>query len=284
VGQTLKTAAGFDRSWATTLLNAGVPTPYPADATIDAAVWRGGNEATLFSPSAAWIDAAAGTLTVSVVAAQTVGLDPGVYRLQVGVTSGSVRSLAFDGHLEILEAPGAGTLRVPYVTYRDLLDYFDQLGTLQSVPGDDATFLRQRSRASDQFDRDLVVRYDPRPGFVRTRRASMDPYLGFDVPDPAAVPPTPRAVSLAVRAGGVVVDENVREMVSKLAIARVLEQQEVMGMARNPYEEKAAAFHAEAMGLWQKYDVQLDTSNPLDGVADLLVGRDVILLPTGTAP
>lgn len=278
-----RAVAGFGLGLNATALNAGLAVAHAPGDPLDAAIWRGQAEAALVAPGVAWVSAPDGTLALTVAGQTTAALDPGLYRLQVGVTAGGVRSLLYDGTIELLEAPGTGMLRVPYVTGRDLLSWYDQLGTLQTIRGGDATFLQQRAEASDEFDRDLVVRYDPRPGFVRTRRATPESVLGHDVPDPTATPPSPAQLSAAVRRGGVIVDRNVREMVSKMAIARVLDRQEVSG-ASNQYRQHAAALRAAADALWSTFDIQVDTSNPLDGTADLLVGRDVILLPPGTAP
>ena len=212
MGHSLKVAQGFDETWGSVLLNRGVPTPYPPSAPFDAAVWRGGDEAVLFAPAATWVDAAKATFAVAVSASQTAGLDPGLYRMQVGVSYGGVRSLAFDGTLEVLEAPGAGTSRAPYVTGRDLLYWYDQLGTLQTIKGGDATFLDQRAESSDEFDRDLEVAFNQNRHQVRTRRPTKDPVLDtFDVPDPTARPPGSLEFAAIVGRGGVIIDRNSRE-------------------------------------------------------------------------
>lgn len=282
MGQTLKIAPGFDRTWTSQLFSAnGEPTVYTDAAVFDSAVWRGQSELTLFSPAAAWIDPTVSKFSVTISATQPAGLEPGLYRMQVGVTFAGFRALAFDGNLEIIEVPGSTTQREPYVTYPDLLNFFDQLGTLQTIAGDDASFLQQRAKASDQFDRDLQDRYKPRPGYVKTRRPVMDPILGFDVPDPTATPINSEGLKDALAAGAVIVDENARELICKLTITQILDQQEVMGQM-NPYAVKAAKFEEDVMNLWDKHDIQLDVD--LDGRADMLIGRDIILLPPGTAP
>lgn len=277
-----RVAAGFDLDAVASLFNGGAPVAYDGDAALDCFVWRGGAEAPVLTPAASVVSPPSNRVSVRIPAAATANLDPGTYRLQLGAAAGGVRRLLSDGTIEVAGAPGVATYRTPYVTRDDLLYWYDQLETLQTIQGGDAGFLRQRAESSDEFDRALVVRYDPRPGFVKTRRAAFDAgVLGFDVPDPSATPPSPAQLSAMVRAGGVIPDRNVREMVSKMAIARVLDRQEVMG-GRNPYREEAAAFRQEAMALWRTFDVQVDAD--LDGRADLLVGRDVILLPPGTSP
>jgi hypothetical protein len=175
-------------------------------------------------------------------------------------------------------APG-GT-RAPYVAAADLLLFYDQLPALKNPAVDDGAYTAQIAKASDQFDRDLLVRYDPRPGFVKTRLLAPDPDLGRDVPTAYASAPSPFQLSAYLKAGCVVADTNVREVVARRAIALILDRQEVYD--RNTFRQEAQAMRDMADALWKTFDVQIDTD--LDGTADMLVGRDVILLPPGTAP
>jgi hypothetical protein len=288
MGQTLKIKAGFDRTWDGTLRaqDTGLPTPYPPDATFDAAVARGVGEPTLFAPTLTWIDSSAGTFRISIAASQTAGLDPGVYILQAGVSSGGIRSEAFDGQLEITGVPGSITLRTPYVTAADLAFFYPLLRTIQAYREDDAGFLSRRALASDEFDRTFLERYKhmEKPGFVKRRRPQMETVagLGFDVADPSAVPPTNAEMAGYLAAGGLLLGSTprqapreVREIVSKIAIADLLEGQETTG-GRNPYRDEAPVMRAEVEKLWRDYDIQVDVDD--DGVPDLLVGSDIVLL------
>jgi hypothetical protein len=281
VGQAIRGEIGFDFYWDSTLLDPdGRPVGYPPSAVFDSAVWIGGQAPPLFAPQVAWVDSLSGRFRLLVAASQTAGLAPGDYRLEVGVTYGGTRSPGFDGVLRLTDVPGSATARAPYVTYPDLLRYYDQLPTLANYAADQTGFLGQRVDASDEFDRELVTRYDPRPGFVKRRAATPDPHLGHDVPIAVALAPTPKALSVAIKAGGVIVDRNVREQVARRAIALILDRQETTD--RNTYREEAASMRAEADRLWRRFEVQVDTD--ADGTADLLVCRDVTLLPPGTAP
>lgn len=283
MSQHLKVPRGFDQEWESVLLNDGVPTPYPPTAPFDAAVWRGGEEAPLFEPEVTWIDSAKATFTVAVSAIQTVGLDPGLYRMQIGVSYGGVRSLAYDGTLEIQEAPGTTVpRREPYVEATDLLYWYDQLDNLQTIKGGDATFEDQRVDSSEEFDRNLITRYNENRHKVRTRMPFKDPVLDtFDIIDPAAVAPGPLEFTAIVLGGGVVIDTNSSELVAKSAISKVLARQEVMGSV-NPYLQQAATFRAEVIALWNTFDIQVDRDQ--DGIVDMLVGEYIILIPPGTAP
>jgi hypothetical protein len=285
MGQTLEVVAGSDRSWGTTLRNAGGALVFDPSDPLDADVWAGGEGssalAVLFHPTVAWDDAAAGTAILSVAAAQTATLDPGTYRLQVGVTTGGARAIGFDGQLQVLEAPGTAEAGTPYCSYADMILYYDQIGVLANRRTDEANFLAQRMRAKVEIDRMLVLRYDPRSGRTMTRQTERHPSLGYDVPDPDAIPPSPAQLSAYLQAGGLILEDMVREMAAKLAIALVLERQLAGG---NAYRDEADRFRLMAERMFRCYQAQIDTSDPLDGVADLLIDRDVIFLPEGTAP
>lgn len=287
MGQTLRIKAGFDRTWKTVLLaqETGLPTPYPSDATFDCAVARGVGEPTLFSPTLTWNagagGSAAGAFLIFIASGQTANLDPGTYILQAGVTSGGIRSEAFDGQLDVTGVPGTMTLRIPYVTAADLAIFYPKVQTFQAYREDDAGFLTRRALASDEFDRCFLERYKhmDKPGFVKRRLTSMSAVVGFDVSDPTAAPPTNAQMKGYLDAGGLVVAREVKEIVSKIAIADLLEGQETGGSGRNPYRDEAPVMRAEVERLWREYDIQVDTNS--DGQPDLLVGRDIVLLTGG---
>lgn len=295
MGQTIRIKAGYDRTWKTVLLaqETGLPTPYPSDATFDVAVARGIGEPTLFTPTGVW-DAdrggsAAAAWNLSISRSQTVGLDPGIYIIQAGVTSGGIRSEAFDGQLEITGVPGMISLRNPYVTADDLAIFYPKVQTFQAYREDDAGFLTRRALASDEFDNKFLEYYKhmDKPGYVKRRMDAMSAVVGFDVADPTAAPPTPSQMAGYLADDGLklgtgpnrAVPRQVKEAVAKIAIADLLEGQETGGSGRNPYRDEAPVMRAEVERLWREYDIQVDTNS--DGQPDLLVGRDIVLLTGG---
>lgn len=275
-----RSVPGFDLILVTALYNNGVSVGYTPDPALEAVVWRGDDQPNLFFPEVLWISAVAGTLQLSIPAADTIGLEPGHYRLRVGLTVGDVRLLAFDGGLDIAEVPGSDLDRTPYVTNRDLLFYYDQLSTLQNYTSDETGFAEQRVDASDQFDRMLIERYNPRPGFVRNRNPTYDPILGYDVPDPALVPPSKADLTAYLSAGGLIVEQKAREMVARMTIALILDRQETQD--QNPYREHAQTMRDRVTQLWAGYQAQIDSNS--NAVPDYLIDRDVIFLPAGAAP
>jgi hypothetical protein len=281
VGQVLEIAKGYDRSWASTLLNGGVAVAYTSAAVFDASVWRGASGTILFVPTLAWVSAPAGTYTLTIASAQTSALDPGDYRIAAGVTAGGVHSaiLSRDATLRIIDGPGTITLRIPYAALADLRLYYDQLDNLLNKLADSTNFLTVLANESDRIDRDLVNRYDPSPGMTRTRQNTADPIVGFDVP--GGSPPSKAALTTALLASGLIPERALREIVARRSIAEVLDRQEVQG-GRNPYREEAEAMRMKADDLWRHYHAEIDIN--ADGVPDVLIHRDAILLPAGTKP
>jgi hypothetical protein len=283
VGQTLEVVAGSDRSWGTTLRSAeGVALTFgPADA-LDASVGRGGGEGTLFAPAVAWVDAPAGAVRLSVSAAQTAAVDPGEYRLLIGVTAGGARSIAFDGILRVDSGVGIDAAPMVWCTLQDMFRHSSQLRTIHAEASRRAPtdFLDERGFATAEVRRKILLRYDPQSGLPRVRRTTPDPILGFDVPDRAAAVPTPAEISASLAvAGGLVLEPTIREIVARRAVADVLERQ---SSSSRDARDDARMHRDEADRLFKCYWAQVDTD--LDGTADLLVHRNVILLPPGTAP
>jgi hypothetical protein len=293
-------ASGFALSLATTLLNGGVVLSYPDSAALDASVWRGGGEASLFSPAVAWSLPAAGAFTLAISAGQTTNLEAGSYRLQVGVTVGGVRSLAFDGPIEVTDTVGTVAPAMTWCAADDMLLYSDQIRSLQSSRGADVTgFLAQRGQATSKRSRAMVNRYRPRNGFVRVRQNQMDPILDtMDVPNPTAVPPSKADLTTALATlGGIVLEEKIVEIVARDAIALVLRRQATSANAR-AYLEEAEAQVAMADDLFRCYQAQVITATPIGvgvvvtiegtptsaGFSNFLIDHDCVILPEGTAP
>jgi hypothetical protein len=81
-----------------------------------------------FTPT--WGNPAAGTVNVSLTAAQTLTLDPGQYLIQVGLADKSADF--YEGYLVVSYSAGTAVLPPTYGTYDDLLAYAPWIMKLQS--------------------------------------------------------------------------------------------------------------------------------------------------------
>lgn len=292
--------SGFALTLATTLLNDGVAVAFtPAD-VLDALAWRGGDEAALFAPAVAWISAPAGTLTLTIAAGQSSALDPGEYRIQVGVTRASgVRSLCYDGRLTVLATIGAAAPALTWCSAADVLRYATSVSTLQAIKAanDSSGFLLQRADATARRSRMLVKRYNPRPGFVKVRNNLPDPIAGLDIQSPTAVWPSKRDVAAALATvGGIVLEQQLREMIARDAISLILRRQ-ATGASASVYLAEAEAMEAMADAIYREYQPQLVTAAPIGvgvpvlvdgssvttGFTNFLIDMDCTILPMGTA-
>ncbi len=278
---------GFQLTLWTQLLNAGVLVPYLAGATLDASVWPGAGEGILFTPTVAWTNPADPTqgLTLVVSSTQSASVGPGRYRLQVGVTAMGVRSLAYDGELQVSDTPGSVPAPLTWCSAADMLLYSDVIGNLRARRDvEDATgFLLQRGQATSKLARMIVKRLDYHSMMVFTRQNTLDPILQtFDVPTPfAAIPSKTDVTTTLATPGGIVLEEQLREIAARMAIALVLRRQATSNVA---YRQEAEAQEAMADDLFAKYQAQIVTASPIGGNTNFLVDQNVIILPTGTAP
>lgn len=273
-------AAGWDLVLTTTLYNRGVPLSFSAAPGLEAVVWKGSDLTNLFFPTVAWVDATAGKLRLVIPAGDTAALEPGHYRMRVGIDVEGARLLAYDGGLDVLEAPGAATYRRPYVTGKDLEYYYPALGSMQVYRSDPTNFLAHRADASDQFDRMLLNRYLARPGFTKRRFPNSDDVLGYDRPDPTVAAPTKAQLTTWLAQGGYRIDQLGREMIARMAIRLVLDRQETMDA--NPYRDHGKEMVDRVNELWAGYQAQIDAD--LDLVPDWLIDTDATFLPAGAAP
>lgn len=280
-------AAGFALSLSTVLKNAGLVVTFDSSATLDATVWRGGGEPSLFAPSVAW-DAdnggyAGGVVALSIAASQASTLDPGEYRFQVGVTTAGVRSLAFDGIIRVTDTIGAGGTPMTWCSFQDVLDISTQVASLNSRSADKAGYLNLRARATAERARKLVKRYMADFGMCWVRGNTFDPILRtLDFKSPTAVYPSKQDITTAIAGGGVVVEQQLRDIVAHDTAATILKRQ--VGNAQ--YQAAALDHEAESDRLWKCYQAQIDlpVAGVYDGIPDVLIDTNAILLPPGTAP
>lgn len=124
---------------------------------IAARLWPGDARPPLATPTAAWVDAAAGRFRVSLSDAQTAALEPGVYRVIVSATRGGKTADLVVFAVEVLASPGEAEAAAVYCTAEDLEDQLGWVRQLLDTKTDSTGFLRQRKLAREWLDA-LILR------------------------------------------------------------------------------------------------------------------------------
>jgi hypothetical protein len=256
----------------------GEPIPFLFTDPLEGVLWPGDERAATLSPAVEWADAPKGIFSVTIASAMTVGLAPGIYRIQAFCTptSDGERRCILDESVKFLPTAGSSAAGKSYVTSEDLLDYCPRLEQLQDAETDQAGFAEQRARARTWFDEEVVRNYFPVPG--RTRRkvdlsgTGAGPYMAFADPPAGAAVPSDDQLRAMLDADGLVVTDQVRECVAHKAASIVYG-----GVKSGAYSAEAAQHEGMARRLFYRIEAEIRTDPELAS-ADIRVGRDVIFL------
>jgi hypothetical protein len=260
---------GFDRN--------GAPyTEFLDSYTFEANVWAGDDQEPLFHPTVTWIDALTARAKLAIAAAQTAGLEPGLYRLDVFVTPPGQRFPLFDGYLELDEAPGLGTAPSVYCTYSDLLKYAPEVAKL-AARSDQSKFAEQRHAARLLFESMVLDRYRPQPG--RTRRyvdasgLNAGPYLRYADPPAGSTVPTTAEIAADLTANALIVSEDVVRCNALLAAAFVYQAQPGRD---NVYQQLGQQAMKDAQAQFEQTTLEFDADS--DGTPEIRIDRDATFL------
>lgn len=277
---------GSTRSWVLTARDgrrAALTGVFSSGDALDAAVWRGDDQAALLAPTVSWVDAAAATVRLTVTAAQlaTAGATEGLYRLEVGVTPASdgERRVVHSGVIRLHPTAGTGSALTAYCTSEDLLTYCRELATLQSTDVDQTGFAEQRHRALETFNDWVLDRYRPRPGCSR-REVNGDaddagPFNRFAPASDASEPPTRTQLEAWLTPTRLILNENVIEANARYAASLVYGS---TPGANNVYQQMAVIERDKAEMAMKRARVEIDAQSVPDGTPTLRVHRDVTYL------
>lgn len=135
-------------------------TTWTSAATLAVRAWPGGSFATAFTPTAAWVDATAGTLTLSIGAGDTTAIAPGLYELALAIEGGPERPI---GTIRLTPGPGTDAEPPTYCSLLDLtalvpwIEDAEDLGPGLSY-GLATNFLKQRADARTWLDGEVMAR------------------------------------------------------------------------------------------------------------------------------
>jgi hypothetical protein len=277
--------AGSDESWPLEVLDGGDPPrpadlrgPGDADPVVALACWPGDDRAALAlgGSSVAVEDAAAGRLRLDLAGSDTAGLAPGDYRLQLAIVAGGRSTRRDLGILRLTAAPGSAAGRPAYCTPDDLRRLAGSwLDDQAEHDADQAGFLEQRADARNWLD-GLVQRHYR--GGSWARQSTLDHLL--DGGGGAGRWPRRRdgrhdaRLQAWLDADRLALDTpDGRRLVDACAcwaLARICDRQ-LGGGENDPWPARARRYRAQAEHLAAGSVAGIDTTEPADGVADLVI-------------
>lgn len=233
--------------------------------TLAAKLWPGGDLPSILSPTAAWIDANAGTWQLVFNDADTAAVSPGIYYVQATATRStrSVNLLPEGTTLEVLAVPGTGLARPTYITITDLRRVAPWIDELQP-PDSQTGFLDQCADSRDWLDECVLRNY--RGGNVSLlgeHGAALD---GWFTGGGRRTSLTNRWIKAELDASHLLVTPRVRQICAYYALSRICEAMLTRG---NQYYGHAARFRAEAESLLASTVVEIDVNG--DGFGEIPV-------------
>jgi hypothetical protein len=265
--------------------------------TLTALLRQGADGPTLATLTAVWDSSVAGNpatvdfpvVKLTVARAVLFGLvEPGYYAVQLRIDVGTNDVEAWSGFLRLTAAGGTTVAPYTLVGLADLarfapwIEQLEDLDTAAALPGLATNFLAERGRATSDLIDTLLARYEDaldqqaeRHGPV-LRVAPLVPTDGYDggpfwgdsgLPNTTKRNQVDAMRTLLATAGKLTVDDRLREIVARRAIALACENQlgNVPG-AETSYQDYAAACRSRSNRLLFSWYARVDTD--ADGVAD----------------
>jgi hypothetical protein len=249
---------------------------YTGSEILAGVVWAGDDRAPLLTFTPTWTDAALGTYSFQLSAAQTASLDVGTYTVSIKLADGSGEVLR--AVLEVGPSPGAAAPLFSYITYQQMMVFSQgQVERLQDAVSDETGFAEQRNHASLEFDAWVLARYQPVPGrsrrYVTPDGGGAGSYRAFG-PGPTGDPaPSRSTIRGYLGTTRLLLNADVVECVARLALAIIYLGQPGRD---NPYREAGNSERGLALQAFRRCLVEFDTN--ADGVAEVRIEQDVTWL------
>jgi hypothetical protein len=241
---------------------AGNPvTTYAGTETLATVVWPGGAQAASFEPATIWATPAAGTITITITAAESTKLPAGRYQLSTTVQpAGHDPVDAYGCTLDVLQSPGTQAAPTTYTTLDDLLRYGRSWLRQLQTDDDQAGFAEQQGRARSWIE-DLA--------HAHYRVAAMTMVIGSQAFGPRRSGARSEWLIDQLAANTLIVTDQVREAAAKKALALICEGQIGLGEQAGQFARLARMYHSQADYLGTCLTLTLDTDG--DGFADVTI-------------
>jgi hypothetical protein len=242
-----------------------VITTYTGAEALATDIWPGGNRESAFAAATTWIEPTAGSVLITISAAQSAELARGRYQIYSTLTEAGADPVAIlKAWLDVLPTPATELALPTYTTYQDLLDYAPWIGDL-APPEGQAGFLRQQGMAREWLDEIIVQRY----GVGDTAPMIGSPGFGNWSMFGSAVDFAPsRYLRDRLAEDTLIVQPKTREICACRALFYILRPQ--LGcVGDTPYRDLAADFSRRATSMVKTYRAEIDLNH--DGWADIIV-------------
>lgn len=252
-------------------------TTFTGSEPLTASVWPGETRAALFSPTAAWVTPGAGSISIHITAVQSAGVEPGQYELLVRLTTSGQVVDAYTCTLEVLAASGATASPASYVSFQNLTQFAPRADRLINLSTDESGFALQCAQASREFDRKVLLRYNPQVGrsrrFVSADGTAGGPYLRYASSPDNSPAPTRQTIAGYLGTAALLVNADILEAVAREALAVIYQGEPG---AQNPYGASAPQERNLAMAAFRRALIEIDTN--ADGIAEIRIDQDVTYL------
>lgn len=279
--ETVTVRQGTALSLTITLANSAGPLTYLGTETLEAIVWAGDDQSALATLTPTWLDATAGTVSLTIPASTTTSLSPQAYTISLTVVSATVKYEGWRAWLRVESGPGSASVPAAWCSYDDMLRYASWLDQIQGET-DTAGFLEQRARATEWAIEQALARARDMLDSQYVRHAPrVDPNtVAWAIPDygvdlgpmwgnssywtPQILADLNTFRTWLADTGIVDVDGRLKEIVARYAIGMACDQQIGQAADKTSYQALAARFKRRAIQLMAGYTWRFLTPSDTD--------------------
>lgn len=263
--QILELPRGVDRDYQLQLNDptTGLPltSVYTGSETLSAIIWDGADGPAVATPTATWISGAAGTIKLTLAAANTATLDVQPWPIRVSIAASGRTFPAWEGWLDLQPSPGSGATLKTYGSFGDMVQYGGQWVKQLLTTANRAGFLEERARARSKLDEWILANY--RPQIAYSTRLGSGPWQWSATDSPN------QTIKGYLDADKLKVTDKVREIAARLALHFACEAKLDPADRASPWADQARYQWRRACSLAVTYVAEIDTNG--DGYPEFTV-------------